>query len=68
MGEAAGERDEPEQPGPQQTVAQAGGHADLVDVLGGDRSDRRHRQLSAEEATGGEPGEHAGGDEAQRER
>ena len=68
MGEAAGEGDQTEQAGPQQAVAQPAAEADLVDVLGGDRGDRGDAQLGTEEAAGGEPGEHAGGDQAQRER
>ena len=59
----------PSRSGPQQAVAvRPFERPDLVDVLGRDSGDRRDTQLGAEEPAGGEPGEHAAGDEAQRER
>ena len=68
MGETTGEGDKPEQTGPQQPRGEAVACADLVDVPGRDGRDGGDSQLGAEEAAGGEAGEHAGWDQAQRER
>ena len=68
VGEATGEGDHAEQAGPEGGVLQSLADPVVDDVLAVMVAIAAGGQLGAEQPPGGEPGEHARGDEAQGER
>ncbi len=67
MGETAGKRHQTQQPRPKGPVLQPGPGPDVGYVLDGEDDNGGGSHRGTEQTAGGEPGEHAGGDEEKHE-